>query len=72
MAEKTAVHDYTVSYEENAHEGIRHLRDDLSADEAKVFFHQAKATGSAQFEDDHDRDFTLFYQNGGYALVRRS
>ncbi|RJQ36359.1 hypothetical protein C4552_03670 [Candidatus Parcubacteria bacterium] len=71
MAEKTTVHGMTVSYEDNAEEGIRHLRDDLSSDEARVFFDQARTKGSAQFEDDEDRQYTLIYQNGAYALVRR-
>ena len=71
MAEKTTIHDFTISYETNAAEGIRYLREDLSLDEARVFFDQARTKGSAQFEDDHDRQYSLIHQNGAYVLVRR-
>lgn len=71
MAQKTTVHGYTVAYEENASPGTEHLRDDLSYAEAEVFFDQARSKGSAEFEDDEDRQFTLIYQNGSYVLVRR-
>jgi len=71
MAQKTTVHGFTVSYEQNVYEGITHLRDDLDYEEAKVFFNQARGHGSAKFEDDEDRQFTLIYQNGTYTLTRR-
>jgi len=69
---KTDIHAFPTTYEENAEEGVRHLRDDLSYDEAKVFFKQARAHGSAEFEDDEDRQFTLSCQNDAYTLVRRT
>ena len=71
MAEKVGIHGFAVTYEENAEEGIRHLRDDLDSEEARVFFDQARSRGSAEFEDDEDRQYTLIYQNGSYALLRR-
>ncbi|MDP1629473.1 MAG: hypothetical protein Q8L57_02530 [bacterium] len=71
MPQKTAIYNFTVIYEENAKEGARHLREDLSFDEARVFFDQARLRGSAQFEDDEDRQYTLIYQNGVYVLTRR-
>lgn len=71
MATETTVHGFKVRYEEENSEGIKYLRDDLSYEEAKVFFDQAKIKGSAQFEDDLDRDFTLLYQSGVYVLMRR-
>ncbi len=57
--------------EENAREGIGHLRDDLDSEEARVFFDQARQRGSAEFEDDEGRQYTLIYQNGSYILTRR-
>ncbi|OHA09402.1 MAG: hypothetical protein A3B37_02460 [Candidatus Sungbacteria bacterium RIFCSPLOWO2_01_FULL_59_16] len=69
---KTDVHTFPTSYEENAEEGIRYLEDDLSYEEAKVFFDQARTRGSAELEDDEDRQFTLSYQNGAYTLIRRT
>lgn len=71
MAEKESIHGFTVAYEKNAVEGIEYLRDDLDSAEARVFFDQARQRGSAQFEDDEDRQYTLLYQNGNYALARR-
>ena len=71
MTQKTSVHTYTVTYEENAVEGIHYLRDNLDHEEARVFFDQARARGSAEFEDPSNRQFSLLYQNGAYALTRR-
>lgn len=71
MAQQTSIHGFTVSYEANAAEGIKYLRDDLDSGEAKVFFDQARMKNSAPFEDDEDRQYTLFYQNGSYVLARR-
>ena len=71
MATKTQVHSYYVNYEENAEDGLRYLRDDLDSNECKVFFDQARQKGSVQFEDDDDRQFTLFYRDSAYTLVRR-
>lgn len=71
MAEKTDVHGFSVAYEQNALEGIRYLRDDLDFNEAKVFFDQARTKGIAEFEDDEDRQYTLFYKGESYTLVRR-
>lgn len=73
MAKRTSVHGFWVSYEENASEGLKHLRDDLSRDEARVYFEQAQRKGSAQFEDDYDRQYTLFYErgSGSFILTRR-
>lgn len=71
MAKRASVHGFWVSYEDNAYEGLKHLRDDLSRDEAKVYFEQARAKKSAQFEDDYDRQFSILYEKGSYVLVRR-
>ena len=71
MITKTTIHGFNVAYEENAREGITHLRDDLDSQEARVFFDQARQRGSAEFEDDEDRQYTLIYQNGSYILTRR-
>ncbi len=72
MPQKTTVHTFfSVTFEEDAHDGIRYLRDDLDYKEAKVFFDQARIRGSAEFEDDKDRQYTLIHQNGVYTLARR-
>jgi len=66
------VGDWYMKYDdETCYQGVRYLLDDLSWDERKVFFDQAYAKGAAQFEDDEDRQFTLYYENGGYILTRR-
>lgn len=71
MPEKTTIYGFRVVYEANALEGVRHLREDLDFNEARVFFDQARMRGSAMFEDDAERQYTLIYQNGVYTLVRR-
>jgi len=68
---KTLVKAYTVYYEDNARQGIAYLRDDLDSTEAEVFFYHARIKGSAQFEDDADRQFTLEYKSNKYTLIRR-
>lgn len=69
--EKTTIHGFGVYYEKDAYAGITHLRDDLDFAEARVFFDQARSRGSANFEDDEDRQFTLSYRGGVYTLLRR-
>lgn len=71
MVLKTTVHGFSVIYEEKAKTGIEYLRDDLDYKEARVFFDQARQRGSAPFEDDEDRQYTLFYKAGTYTLARR-
>ena len=69
--QEVKVGEWFMKYDETCREGVRHLLEDLSWDERKVFFDQAYAKGAAQFEDDEERQFTLYYQNGGYILARR-
>jgi hypothetical protein len=71
MIQKVEIHGFTVAYEENSREGVAYLRDDLDANEARVFFDQAKMKGSAEFEDDDDRQFTLSYHENEYTLIKR-
>ena len=71
MATKTTIHGFTVSYEENATYGAHYLRNDLSRDEAKIFFEHARRKSSAQFEDSGDRQYTLFHSNGTFVITRR-
>lgn len=70
---KARVHGFWVEFEEEAKEGLRHLRDDLQYNEARTLFDAARLKGSAEFEDDRDRDWTLTYNRskGTYTLVRR-
>lgn len=71
MAERTNVHGFLVACEQNALEGVRYLRDDLDFNEARVFFDQARVKSFSEFEDDEDRQYTLFYKDNAYTLVRR-
>ena len=72
MIQHTYIHSYPVSYEDtNAKEGMIYLRDELDEQESKVFFEQAHRAGSAEFQDEHDRQFTLMYENEKYVIIRR-
>lgn len=71
MPNTTNVHGFTVVYEENARPGVDYLMSDLDSNEARVFFDQARLKGSAPFEDDSERQYTLIYQGGSYVLVLR-
>lgn len=68
---ETYIHNYRVQYDDDAEAGVRHLDDDLDAEEARVFFDQARLRGKAAFEDDQERNFVLTYRGGQYFLNRR-
>jgi len=55
-----------------AYRGVKYLRDDLSGDETKVFFNQARVKGAADFEDEHERNYRIIYKSGIYSLELRS
>lgn len=68
----TPIHSHKVTYLDDAREGVKYLRDDLSSSEAGPLFANAKAHGSSEFEDKYNRQFTLMHNpSGGYTLVRR-
>ena len=67
-----SVRGLTVKYEDDAREGINYLLSDLDAEEAKVFFEQAKRKKFAKFEDDRENQYTLSYNpDGTYTLSKR-
>ncbi len=70
---KESVHGFWTEFEEKDRDGIRYLRDDLQYNEAKTLFDAARLRGSAEFEDDFDRDWTIIYNRdkGTYTLIRR-
>ena len=68
---KTNIHGAPVYFEDNAKAGAEHLAYDLQYEEAVVFFRHARAYGSAQFEDDQERQFTLVYNSDGTYLIKR-
>lgn len=68
----THIYGFKVQYEDATRKAVDYLKNDLSSEESKVFFEHAKRHGSAQFEDDEDRNFTLVYnQNNLFTLTRR-
>ncbi len=71
MLRKATIHGAIVYFEDNATTGVNYLLYDLQFEEAAVFFRYARAHGSAQFEDDHERQFTLFYNSDGTYLLKR-
>lgn len=54
-------------------DGVKYLRYDLQPSEARTLFDAARLRGSAEFEDDQDRDWTITYNRGDntYTLFRR-
>ena len=71
MTQTTEIHGHKVEYEDNAREGIIYLKEKLESAESQIFFNQAKAHHSADFEDNHNHNFTLLHHADGYTLVRR-
>ncbi len=70
---KQKIYGFWVLFDDGAKEGIRYLRDDLQYGESKTLFDAAHLRGSAEFEDDRDRDWTLLYNRGEgtYTLLER-
>lgn len=69
---KETIHGFWVTFDEELRDGVRYLRDDLQYKEAKTLFDAARLNGSAEFEDDYDRDWSLIYnRDGTYTLIRR-
>ncbi len=70
---KERIHGFWLKFDGGLREGVRYLRDDLQYREAKTLFDAARLQGTAEFEDDYDRDWTLIYNRGKgtYTLVRR-
>lgn len=68
----TNVHGVRIRYDKTTEHGIYYLKNDLSANEAKVIIEHARTRGSAEFEDDQDRDYTLTRgADGTFTLVLR-
>jgi len=71
--EKTIyIKGHKVKHNDDVRGGIDYLSYDLDEQESRVFFDQAKAKKFAEFEDDHEGQYTLTYDyNGAYILSRR-
>lgn len=66
------IHGHKVHSEEDAKEGVYYLEYSIQIEEAKVFFDQAKAKGSVQFEDSKGHNYTLLYkQDNTYWVYKR-
>jgi hypothetical protein len=66
------VHGFKVEYEDKAKKGVDYLLYDLDREEARVFFDQARLRKRAEFEDDDEGQYTLYYQgSNSYKLVKR-
>lgn len=70
---KENIHGFWLQFDEEARDGVRYLYSDLQREEAKTLFDAARLRGSAEFEDDYDRDWTIVYNRGDntYTLIRR-
>ncbi|PIP17718.1 MAG: hypothetical protein COX43_02805 [Parcubacteria group bacterium CG23_combo_of_CG06-09_8_20_14_all_35_9] len=69
---KRNIKGHTVIYEDDAKYGADYLSYDLDYEEAEIFFRHARMHGSAKFEDDDDRNYTLKRNSDGtYTLSRR-
>jgi len=68
------IHGFIIKYSETCAEGIKYLQYDLQFREAKTLTDAARFAGTAEFEDDQDRDWTLIYEKdtGKYKLVKRN
>ncbi|MBI4426240.1 MAG: hypothetical protein HY567_01565 [Candidatus Kerfeldbacteria bacterium] len=70
MDQKRDIHGHVVYGDNEAKDGLNYLDYDLKGDAAEAFFRQAKQTGLAVFEDEHERRFSLTYKGGAYYMER--
>ncbi len=69
---KERIHGFTVYFDRGLiRTAVEYLRRDLQYNEAKTLFDAARFDGTAYFEDDEDRDFSLIYNRGVYTLIKR-
>jgi hypothetical protein len=68
--EKATAKGHIVSYDLEAHEGIRYLLYQIDAKEAKVFFDEAYNHGFAAFEDHLGYRYKLIHHGGEYQLIK--
>jgi len=70
---KESIHGFWLTFDEEMRDGVRYLRDDIQLGEAKTLFDAARLRGEAEFEDDHERNWTIIYNrnDGTYTLLRR-
>jgi len=68
---ETYIHGFKVKYEDNAYSGARYLAYNLEYNEARIFFDRARSRGSAPFETNYGKDYTLFYEDGCYIIRKR-
>lgn len=71
MIKDRDVYGYKVSSQDDAKEGIDYLDLKIDREEAKVFFDQAYSKGSAQFEDDKGKNYTLIKNSEGHYSVEK-
>lgn len=65
-------HNIRIYFDERSRSGMEYLRDDLSSDEAKVFFDQARQKSNGiKMEDDHNANYKLKYNgDNSYTIAR--
>ena len=67
---KTTIKGHIVSFDEEAHNGVRYLLYQIDWQEAKVFFNEAHRHNSAVFEDHFGTKFKLIHHGGEYQLEK--
>ncbi len=68
----TSIHGHTVYFDETTEKAMRYLKYDLDQKESKTHFEQAyHHSAGSEFEDEHERNFTLKFDNGKYTLEQR-
>jgi len=72
MARKDFIHGFWIVWEDVSRPAIDYLRYDLQQGEVKALFDAARLDGTAEFEDDADRDWTILYnRDGTYTITPR-
>jgi hypothetical protein len=69
----TTIHGYKTYYNEEVRNGMNRLLVDLDLSEVKPLYDYARMNGSANYEDDYDKQYTLIYDRskGAYTIISR-
>jgi len=65
------LHGHQVEHDEGDHHGYDYLAHKIQAEEAEVLFHHAKAHGSAQFETQTGKNYSVVHNDNGTFTIKK-
>jgi hypothetical protein len=71
--QRTEIDGHPVYHDDEDHHGVEYLNSKIDRNEAKVLFDYAKTHGTAEFETQGGKNYSLVHNNekGNYEIVKR-